>query len=104
MMTNSHSSRRGPRNRRSQRPTALAVGLLPEPPALATFFGVTFVYGLMLENGGIVMRFFYEPSFRLYLGPLPAPLCTMLGWCVVFRFLGRAVWNRGLLQYSGVGI
>jgi len=55
--------------------------------ALATFFGVTFVYGLILENGGIMMRFFYEPSFRLYLGPLPAPVCTMLGWCVVFYIM-----------------
>jgi len=48
------------------------------------FFGVTFVYGLILENTGIVMRFFFEPSFRFYLGPLPAPLCTMFGWCLVF--------------------
>ena len=52
--------------------------------ALVLFFGVTFIYGLMLENTGIVMHYFFEPSFRVYLGPLPAPLCTMLGWCVVF--------------------
>ena len=52
--------------------------------ALLLFFGVTFAYGLLLENTGIVMHYFFEPSFRLYLGPLPAPLCTMLGWCVVF--------------------
>jgi len=51
---------------------------------LLMFFGVTFVYGLMLENTGIVMRFFYEPSFALYLWFLPAPLCTMLGWSLVF--------------------
>lgn len=51
---------------------------------LVLFFGVTFVYGLVLENTGIIMHFFFEPSFRYYLGPLPAPLCTMLGWCVVF--------------------
>lgn len=48
------------------------------------FFGVTFIYGLVLENTGIIMGFFFEPSFRLYLGPLPAPLCTMLGWSLVF--------------------
>ncbi len=48
------------------------------------FFGVTFLYGLILENTGIIMGFFSEPSFRLYLGPLPAPLCTMLGWSLVF--------------------
>lgn len=76
--------------------------------ALVTFFGVTFVYGLILENTGIVMGFFFEPSFRLYLGPLPAPLCTMFGWAVVFYVvvavtdqlavwlpaLGRSVWAR----------
>jgi len=52
--------------------------------ALLMFFGVTFVYGLVLENTGIAMHFFYEPSFHVYLGPLPAPLCTMLGWSLVF--------------------
>ena len=76
--------------------------------ALVMFFGVTFVYGLMLENTGIIMGYFFEPSFRLYLGPLPAPLCTMLGWSLVFYVtvaivqqlgqwlprLGRSVWGR----------
>jgi len=51
---------------------------------LLMFFGVTFVYGLMLENTGILMRYFYEPSFSIYLWFFPAPLCTMLGWCLVF--------------------
>ena len=51
---------------------------------LVMFFGVTFIYGLMLENTGIVMHFFYEPSFSIYLWFLPAPLCTMLGWSLVF--------------------
>lgn len=76
--------------------------------SLVTYFGVTFIYGLLLENSGIVMRFFYEPSFRLYLGPLPAPLVTMLGWSLVFYimvavtdriaeyvpWLKRGVWRR----------
>lgn len=78
--------------------------------ALVLFFGVTFVYGMLLENTGIIMHFFFEPSFRLYLGPLPAPLCTMLGWCVVFYvtiavvqqladwvpWLKATVWRRAL--------
>ncbi|MBM4395601.1 MAG: hypothetical protein FJ087_07920, partial [Deltaproteobacteria bacterium] len=51
---------------------------------LVLFFGVTFVYGLVLENTGIAMHFFFEPSFQVYLKPLVAPLCTMLGWCIVF--------------------
>lgn len=74
--------------------------------ALVTFFGVTFVYGLLLENAGIVMRFFYEPSFRFYLGPLPAPMCTMLGWCVVFYIMFAiteqlADWVPRLLKSAG---
>lgn len=76
--------------------------------SLVLFFGVTFAYGLILENTGIFMHFFFEPSFRLYLWPLPAPLCTMLGWCVVFYvtvalvqqlaewvpWLKKTVWRR----------
>ncbi|MEM8885691.1 MAG: ABC-2 family transporter protein [Planctomycetota bacterium] len=54
-------------------------------------------------------RFFYDFPARVMLGEigfaewLPG-MALALGWCVVFRFLGRAVWNRGLYQYSGVGI
>ncbi|MBT3222994.1 MAG: carotenoid biosynthesis protein, partial [Proteobacteria bacterium] len=54
---------------------------------LLMFFGVTLVYGIVLENTGIVMNFFYEPSFRLYIFSLPAPLCTVLGWSVVFYIM-----------------
>jgi Carotenoid biosynthesis protein len=78
--------------------------------ALVRFFGVTFIYGLILENAGIYMHFFFEPSFRVYLGGLPAPLCTMLGWSVVFYvtialteqladwwpWLKAAAWRRAL--------
>ena len=73
--------------------------------ALLMFFGVTFVYGLMLENTGIIMRYFYEPRFHLYLGPLPAPLATMLGWCVVF-YVTIAVTEHlaRWLPWLGVGI
>jgi hypothetical protein len=53
-------------------------------PALVLFFGAAFVFGLMLENAGIVFNFFSEPSFRIYLWFLPAPLCTMLGWSLAF--------------------
>jgi hypothetical protein len=79
--------------------------------ALVLFFGVTFVYGMVLENTGIIMHYFFEPSFRLYLRPLPAPLCTMLGWCVVFfvtvalvqqlaewlPWLARKPWRRAVV-------
>jgi len=55
--------------------------------ALVLFFGVTFVFGLLLENAGIIFAFFSEPSFRIYLWFLPAPLCTMLGWCLAFTIV-----------------
>ena len=79
--------------------------------ALVMFFGVTFLYGMLLENTGIVMRYFYEPNYRIYLGPLPAPLCTMVGWSLMFYtmvhitqrlaewipWVGRGVWRRAFL-------
>jgi hypothetical protein len=49
----------------------------------AWVFGVTLVFGLILENGGIVLGVFSEPGFLLYLPGLPAPLATALGWASV---------------------
>lgn len=49
-----------------------------------TFFIVAWVYGLLLENSGIIMGYFFEPGYKYYLGPLPAPFATMMGWCLVF--------------------
>lgn len=46
----------------------------------AWIFGVTLVFGMILENGGIFMGFFREEGYLLYLHGLPAPLATMLGW------------------------
>lgn len=43
-------------------------------------FGVTLVFGLILENGGIIIGFFSEPGYLLYIPGLPAPLATALGW------------------------
>lgn len=43
-------------------------------------FGVTLLFGLILENGGIVLGFFSEPGYLLYLPGVPAPLATALGW------------------------
>lgn len=51
-------------------------------PGFATFFGVAWLYGLVLENGGILMGYFFEPGYRFYLGGLPAPFATMMGWCL----------------------
>lgn len=51
---------------------------------LLTFFGVTLIYGLMLENTGIIMGYYFEPGYLVYLGPLPAPLSNMAGWSMVF--------------------
>lgn len=58
------------------------VALKRGAPGLATFFGVAWLYGLVLENGGILMGYFFEPGYGLYLGSLPAPFATMMGWCL----------------------
>lgn len=47
-----------------------------------TFFVVAFIYGMILENGGIWMGYFAEPNYNFYLGLLPAPLATMMGWSI----------------------
>ena len=53
-----------------------------------TFFAVCFLYGLILENMGIIMGFFSEHSYAIYLRlgdlRLPAPLATQFGWCIMF--------------------
>jgi len=51
---------------------------------LVTFFVVGLFYGLALENSGIIMGYFFEPNYTWYLGRLPAPISTMMGWCLIF--------------------
>jgi len=53
------------------------------------FFGVCFLYGMGLENMGIIIGFFGESQYQLYLGLspsvyLPAPVATQVGWCIMF--------------------
>ncbi len=43
-------------------------------------FGITLLFGLILENGGIVLGFFSEPGYLFHLPGMPAPLATALGW------------------------
>ncbi|MCE5273828.1 MAG: hypothetical protein LLG43_01715 [Deltaproteobacteria bacterium] len=49
----------------------------------AWVFGVTLVFGMILENGGIAMGFFREDGYLLYVSGLMAPVATMLGWTSV---------------------
>jgi hypothetical protein len=49
----------------------------------AWVFGVTLFFGMLLENGGIMLGVFSEPGFLLYLPGLPAPLATAFGWANV---------------------
>jgi hypothetical protein len=49
----------------------------------AWVFGATLLFGMILENGGIILGVFSEPGFLLYLPGLPAPLATALGWANV---------------------
>lgn len=60
---------------------------------LALFFGPAALYGLILENGGILAGFFSEMEYRLYLGPLPAPIATMSGWITVLYLAIQIAWE-----------
>jgi uncharacterized membrane protein len=61
---------------------------------LLLFFGAGFLYGLFLENGGIVLGFFHETNLTLTLvKPLVAPVATMIGWCVVLYMATFVVWQ-----------
>jgi uncharacterized membrane protein len=58
------------------------------------FFGCGFLYGLLLENGGILMGFFHETNLTLTLvRPLVAPVATILGWCIVLYMASFLVWQ-----------
>jgi hypothetical protein len=48
--------------------------------AAVTFFVVGLLYGVVLENTGILLGFFSEPYYRHYIPGLPAPVATMVGW------------------------
>ena len=49
--------------------------------------GPVLLYGLLLENGGIMLGYFAELDYRYYLGPLPAPLATVSGWVTVYAIV-----------------
>lgn len=59
----------------------------------AMFLGPVALYGLLLENGGIILGYFSELDYRWYLGPLPAPLATMSGWITVYYLVISVTWN-----------
>ncbi len=63
----------------------------------AAIFLIGLLYGIILENGGIVLGFFRETGFHIYISFLPAPLFTSLGWCNVFyicRFCAHLISGR----------
>ncbi len=58
------------------------------------FFGAGLLYGLLLENGGIVLGFFHETNLKLTeVKPLVAPVATMIGWCVVLYMATFVIWQ-----------
>jgi hypothetical protein len=67
------------------------------------FFGVAFVYGALLENGGIVLGFFHESLLTsTIVPPLVAPVATMIGWSVVLLMATFVVWTlRARLPWLG---
>lgn len=73
-----------------------------------SLFGIGLIYGLILENSGVLLGFFTEEQFHVYIPYLPAPFFTALGWCNVFyscRFLvlsflseNKDVVHRGIIR------
>lgn len=60
---------------------------------VALFLGPVALYGMLLENGGILLGYFSELEYRWYLGPLPAPMATMAGWVTVFYLITWITWS-----------
>jgi hypothetical protein len=61
---------------------------------VALFFGVAFVYGAALENGGIVLDFFHEENLAdTMVKPFVAPVATMVGWSVVLSMATFVTWG-----------
>ncbi len=60
---------------------------------VAWLLGPIALYGLLLENGGILLGFFSELHYLVYLGPLPAPVATMGGWVMVFYLVIWVTWQ-----------
>jgi len=44
-------------------------------------YAVGLVYGMILENSGIVSGFFSEEGYWFYIPGVPAPVYAMFGWC-----------------------
>ena len=63
------------------------------PRRVGFFLGPCLAYGMLLENGGILLGYFSEMNYRWYLGPLPAPLATVSGWVTVFYITTWTVWE-----------
>jgi hypothetical protein len=51
---------------------------------LGFFYGAALLYGMTLESNGVMMKFFFEDQYHLYLPPFHAPVVTMFGWATVF--------------------
>ena len=61
----------------------LHTGLKKGWAGIVLFWLVAMLYGIVLENGGIILGFFFEGNFTHYVYRLPAPICTMFGWVLV---------------------
>jgi hypothetical protein len=61
---------------------------------IALFFGVGLLYGVVLENGGIVLGFFHETNLTdTMVRPFVAPVATMVGWSVVLSMAVFVAWG-----------
>ncbi len=51
---------------------------------MTRYFGVAFLYGILLETGGITLGYFFEEGYVLYVPFLSAPIVTMICWAAIF--------------------
>jgi hypothetical protein len=68
--------------------------------AFIKFFVAAFVYGAVLESGGIAGGFFNEPGYMLYIPGVPAPFVNIVGWCVVI-YVSVYVWQKIMGRFGG---
>jgi hypothetical protein len=50
---------------------------------LLFFYGAALLFGMTLESNGVMLKFFFEYDYHVYLPPFHAPLVTMFNWAAV---------------------
>ncbi|MBN2205940.1 MAG: hypothetical protein JW742_00925 [Candidatus Aminicenantes bacterium] len=60
--------------------------------SLMLFYGAGLLFGMTLESNGVMLKYFFEYGYHVYLPPFHAPLVTMFNWAAVF-FVCAWLWH-----------